>query len=99
MNSRAFATASPSIPAKTVTNFVGFLSAEETAIFRAGRALEAAQPQTELIATRTVPSFEESADSTSSGVINCSKPAEVKSSRIGATIYSGYIPIILILKD
>ena len=45
------------MPAKTVTRLPGFLSALARAIFRAGRALAAAQPHTEFTATSTVPSF------------------------------------------
>ncbi|MNN87648.1 hypothetical protein D3C81_2052320 [compost metagenome] len=70
-------TASASIPAKTVTSFAGCFSFF-TAAFAAGRAFAAAQPQTELTTTKTVPS-EAIAESTASGVFNSSNPASTNS--------------------
>src|SRR5690606_21488811 len=87
--SRAVFTASLSTPAKTVTIFDGFLELFKL-ITAPGRALRAAQPQTEFTTTNVVPSFDK-AFSTSSDVYNASKPAEVNSASIGFTISSGYI--------
>ena len=89
MYALAVSTASFSIPAKTVTNLLGFL-APSIAMRTPGRAFAAAHPHTELTITKTVPS-DFTAESTSVAVNNCSKPTFVNSSRIGATIYSGYI--------
>src|SRR5690554_316552 len=89
MNERALSTASFSTPAKTVTILVGRLLFS-TAVRAAGRAFDAAQPQTELITTKTE-SLLLMAESTSSAVFKSSKPASVNSLRIGATKYSGYI--------
>ena len=51
VNSRAFATASDSCPAKTVNNSVGFLLPLVTASITPGLQVPAAQPQTELNTT------------------------------------------------
>jgi hypothetical protein len=65
-------------------------------ILTAGRALAAAQPQTELTTTKAVPGFDKAA-STDSDDINSSKPMVVNSSFIGFTISAGYI--IFFCKD
>src|ERR1041385_2821378 len=85
---RAWAVASMSCPAKTVTNFSGFLSPCND-IRTPGRAVPAAQPQTELSTKSIVPLLLGIVWSTCSGVFNSSNPAAVNSSRIGAHIYSG----------
>src|SRR5690606_40566571 len=66
--SRAVFTASLSTPAKTVTTLDGFLLFSKL-IIAPGRALRAAQPQTELTTTKVVPSLDK-AFSTSSDVCN-----------------------------
>lgn len=86
----ACAVASASTPAKTVVSREGFIS-EDKAILTAGLALPAAQPQTELTITRTVPDSGLSALSTSWAVFNSSKPTAVSSSFMGATNSGGYI--------
>ena len=57
-----------------------------------GRALPAAQPQTEFTTTITVP-LRATASSTASVVRSSSKPRLVSSSRMGATKNSGYISV------
>src|SRR5690606_16850974 len=89
MCSLALSTASLSTPAKTVTMWSGRLIFCKL-ILAPGRALAAAQPQTELTTTSVVPSFA-NAVSTASAVCNSSKPTLVKSSRMGFTNSAGYI--------
>jgi hypothetical protein len=48
-------------------------------ILTAGRAFPAAQPQTEFTINKTVPSFLSNNSSTDSGVLNSTKPTDVKS--------------------
>ena len=69
VNSLAFATASLSTPANTVTKFVGCFSCL-TDDKAAGLAFDAAQPQTELITNKVVPSFWDKMFDTSSEVFN-----------------------------
>src|SRR5690554_4219870 len=82
-------TASLSTPAKTVIKWSGLFALSKL-ILAPGRAFRAAQPQTEFITTRVVPSFfKESC--TSCAVYNSSKPTEASSKRMGFTNSSGYI--------
>ena len=93
INSRALSVASLSTPAKTVTKWSGRFAFCKLCL-APGRALAAAQPQTEFTTTKVVPSFA-MADSTASTVCNSSKPTFVRSSRIGFTNSAGYIFLIL----
>ena len=61
------------------------------AIFAAGRAFAAAQPQTEFTTSKTVPSCWSNTWDTSSGVVKPSNPKSVNSADIGATKCGGYI--------
>src|SRR5690606_2062630 len=85
----AASTASRSTPAKTVIKLSGFFSFARD-MLAPGRALAAAQPQTEFTTTRVVPSFFK-ASLTSFAVCNSEKPTFVRSSRIGFTNSAGYI--------
>src|SRR5690606_21656977 len=93
MCSLALSTASLSTPAKTVTKLLGCF-AFLILILAPGRALAAAQPQTEFTTTNVVPAFAK-ALSTASAVCNSSKPTLVKSSRIGFTNSGGCISLVL----
>ena len=84
------ATASWSTPANTVVNLDGTFECFE-AIVTAGRAFDAAQPQTEFTIKSTVSSAFERAASTSDAVVKSSKPTDVNSDFIGATSSAGYI--------
>ena len=78
-----------SAPAKTVmerSGRVSFCSARATP----GRALPAAQPQTELTTTISVPFVFRMASSTCSGVRVSSTPSRVRSSRMGLMRISEY---------
>ena len=77
-----------SAPAKTVATAAGF-TAWRSARAMPGRALPAAQPQTELTTIISVPRVPATAASTSSGVRSSRTPRSVNSWRIGATKNSG----------
>jgi hypothetical protein len=87
--------ASMSAPAKTVMARSGrasFCKASATP----GRALPAAQPQTELTTTSSVPFDPRMASSTCSGVRVSSTPWRVKSSRMGLMRISEYGMCVLL---
>jgi hypothetical protein len=62
-----------------------------------GRALPAAQPQTEFTTTNVVPSWLFRASSTSSGVLSSTNPWAVSSALMGATSISGYGIIVCLM--
>lgn len=97
MRPLASAVASLSTPANTVMSCAGVLSLASD-IRTPGRALAAAQPQTEFTTTSVEP-FLFIAEATLSGVVHWSKPTAVSSSRMGLTISEGYIAHYLDHKD
>ena len=86
---RASSVASRSTPANTVVRWSGFFSFCKL-YSTAGRALRAAQPQTEFTTNKVVPSLS-MACFTASTVFNSLKPTLVSSSIIGFTNSGGYI--------
>ena len=81
---RARSTASRSTPANTVTDRSGMVECCRASM-APGRALPAAQPQTEFTITSTVPESFFRTSSTCSGVVRGSTPTAASSCHMGFT--------------